>query len=283
MYSAKRAGRGTHRFFLAELSAQNHERMTIVNHLRRAVEKGQMHVHYQPQMSLRTGRIHGVEALARWTHPELGAVPPTRFIRIAEETGQIIALSEWIVQQAIDDWNAHFSELYGAQQPCLSVNISSVQFQQQDVYAFIAGILDRTGMQPCKLEVELTETVLVQDTKKAERVLADLDSLGVRIAIDDFGTGYSSLNYLTQFPIHTVKIDRSFIHHMLGRDKQTSLVSAIIGMSRCMDFDVVAEGVETTGQLALLNELGCDMAQGFLISHPKGVGEMAGWMRQRGI
>jgi len=165
--------------------------------------------------------------------------------------------------------------------PRLSVNMSSVQFRKQDVYAFVAGTLDRTGMPAGQLEIELTETVLIQETKKAAEILSALDRLGVRIAIDDFGTGYSSLNYLAQFPIHTVKIDRSFTRNLLAGHKQMFLVATVIAMSRVLDFDVVAEGVETVGQLALLQELGCDRVQGNLISCPKTASDIAVWIRQR--
>ncbi len=281
MYKAKDAGRSTHCYYHPELSDLAQERMSIVSQLRHAVGRGQMYIHYQPQMFLRTGRILGVEALVRWRHPQLGVIPPSRFIPIAEQSGQIIALSEWITQNAIIGWKKHLAEPHDDMVPRLSINLSSAQFQKQDVYAFIADMLDQLGMEPCNLEVELTETVLVHDTKKAARILTDLDRLGVRIALDDFGTGYSSLNYLSKFPINTVKIDRSFIRNLMDGGKQTFLVSAIIAMSQALGIDVVAEGVETTGQLALLSEMGCDSVQGFLISHPKEADEMSDWMCQR--
>ena len=281
MYSAKNAGRGTHCFFHSGLSERTLERMFIVNRLRRAIDKDNVHVYYQPQMSLRTGRISCLEALARLEQPQSGTMAPGKFIPVAEETGQIVALSERILLRAINNWMEQLSVIHDDLVPRLSVNISSVQFRKQDVYTFVASMLERTGMPASKLEIELTETVLMQDTKKVSEVLSALDRLGVRIAIDDFGTGYSSLNYLAQFPIHTVKIDCSFTRSILAGDKKMFLVATVIGMSRVLDFDVVAEGVETVGQLALLHELGCDRIQGNLISCPKKASEIATWIRQR--
>jgi len=281
MYSATNAGRGTHCFFHSGLSERTLERMFIVNRLRRAIDKDNVHVYYQPQMSLRTGRISCLEALARLEQPQSGTMAPGKFIPVAEETGQIVALSERILLRAINNWMEQLSVIHDDLVPRLSVNISSVQFRKQDVYTFVASMLERTGMPASKLEIELTETVLMQDTKKVSEVLSALDRLGVRIAIDDFGTGYSSLNYLAQFPIHTVKIDCSFTRSILAGDKKMFLVATVIGMSRVLDFDVVAEGVETVGQLALLHELGCDRIQGNLISCPKKASEIATWIRQR--
>ena len=281
MYSAKNAGPGTHCFFHSGLSEKTLERMFMVNRLRRAIEQDNVHVYYQPQMCLRSGRIRGFEALARLEQTQSGTMTPDKFISVAEETGQIVALSERILLRAIDNWKEHLSGVHGDVVPQLSVNLSSVQFRKQDVYAFVASTLDRTGMPACQLEVELTETALIQETKKAAGILSALDRLGVRIAIDDFGTGFSSLNYLAQFPIHTVKIDRSFTRNLLAGDKQMFLLASVIAMSRVLDFDVVAEGVETVGQLALLHELGCDRIQGNLISCPKKADEIATWIRQR--
>ena len=281
MYSAKSAGRGMHCYFHSGLAEQDLERMFIVNRLRRAIDKDNVHVYYQPQMCLRSGRITGFEALARLEQPQSGTLAASKFISVAEETGQIVALSERMLTRAIGNWSEHLSSGHDGTVPLLSINMSGVQFQKQDVYAYVAGTLDRTGMPARCLEVELTETTLMRDSEKLAGVLDSLDRLGVRIAIDDFGAGFSPMNLLARFPIHTVKVDRSITRSLLAGDKQTFLLASLVAMSRILEFDVVAEGVETTGQLALLHELGCDRIQGNVVSSPRRSADIVAWLHER--
>ena len=281
MYDAKEAGRNNFQFFKASLTDSAKQRVLLSSHLHRAIENRQLQLHYQPRMSIHKGQVVGVEALIHWKHPLFGAVPPERFISVAEETGYILSLSEWITEQALAEWQTHFKALLPAPASRLSVNVSSIQFRQQDLYTWISGLLDKSGMEARHLEIEITESILMQDTTKTSRILTDLDRLGVRIAIDDFGTGYSSLSYLSKFPIHTLKIDRSFIHNIILEERQLRLLRTILRMGQDMDYDVVAEGVETTALLALLEEIGCDLIQGFIYSRPKPAAEMADWVRRR--
>jgi EAL domain-containing protein (putative c-di-GMP-specific phosphodiesterase class I) len=280
MYDAKASGRNNFQFFKASLSETAKERVLLSSHLHRAIESGQLQLYYQPLVSIQRGQVMGVEALVRWNHPTLGLIPPEKFISVAEETGYILNLSEWITEQALAQWQTHFKGLQ-PEGPGLIINISCAQFHQQDLYAWISELLEKHGMAARNLSLEITETSLIQDTDKASLVLTELDRLGVGIALDDFGTGYSSLSYLSKFPIHTVKIDRSFIHDITQDVKQQRLVRAIIRMGQDMDYKVVAEGVETEDQLTLLDEMGCDLIQGFIYSTPIPPAELAAWVRLR--
>jgi EAL domain-containing protein (putative c-di-GMP-specific phosphodiesterase class I) len=280
MYNAKAAGRNNFQFFKASLSETAKERVLLSSHLHRAIESGQLQLYYQPLVSIHRGQVLGVEALARWNHPTFGMVSPEKFIPVAEETGYILSLSEWLTEQTLAEWQTHFKGL-SPERPGLSVNVSCTQFRQRDLYAWISGLLGKHGMEPRDLSLEITETSLIEDTDKASRVLAELDRLGVAIAIDDFGTGYSSMSYLSKFPIRTVKIDRSFIHDISRNAKQLRLVRAIIRLGQDMDYTVVAEGVETEAQLAMLEELGCDLIQGFYYCRPKPAAELAQWVKLR--
>ncbi|MFC1750672.1 EAL domain-containing protein [Pseudomonadota bacterium] len=196
--------------------------------------------------------------------------------------GYIRTLSEWILKQALAQWQTHFKELLPGIVPRLSVNVSTVQFQQQNIYAWVSGLLDKCGIKPQHLELEITESILMRDVNKAYSILSDLNDLGVRITLDDFGTGYSSLNYLSRFPLHTVKIDRSFIQNITEDEKQFRLVRTIIRMGQDMELDVVAEGVETESQLALLKELECDLVQGYIFSRPQAAEDLVRWLKNNG-
>lgn len=281
MYQAKQAGRNTYRFFRMEFAEKSRERVRLSGYLHRAVENNELEVHYQPQILLRHGSLCGVEALARWHHPQMGSISPATFIPIAEQSGLIVELSDWIIRRAIAEWSAHFQQVSRGRPPRLCVNLSTVQCHKQDVHAYIVGVLTTTGMDPHYLELEITESALMYDPDKTAAQLAALADLGVRIAIDDFGTGYSSLSYLARFPINTVKIDRSFVRDLLGNAKHTALISTIIDMGRTLDFDVVVEGVENIAQLAMLEELGCDQVQGFVFSRPHPAAEIACWQAAR--
>jgi EAL domain-containing protein (putative c-di-GMP-specific phosphodiesterase class I) len=226
------------------------------------LRKNELSIDYQPQFDLETGRLSGYEALVRWWHPTEGDIPPTTFVPIAEETGLIAPLGEWIL---------HTSCAYATTWPAdttLAVNLSPAQFKTQDVVALVSRVLAETGLEPHRLELEITEGILLQNTEIVLDALKRLDKLGVSIAMDDFGTGYSSLSYLTKFPVRKIKIDRSFID-TLGQSPQTSaIVSSIVGLGQSLKVTITAEGVETEDQAEILKQWGCDQVQGFFYGKP---------------
>jgi len=263
LYRAKEDGRNTFRFFEPAMDAALQKRRRLENDLRNALRKNQLYLDYQPQFGLENGKLTGYEALVRWWHPSEGEVPPTTFIPIAEETGLIIPLGEWILKTACS---------YATTWPLdtkLAVNLSPAQFKTQDVYALVRRVLAETGLEPNRLELEITEGIILQNTESVIETLTKLDQLGVSIAMDDFGTGYSSLSYLTRFPVKKIKIDRSFID-TLGSSPQTSaIVSSIVGLGQSLHVTITAEGVETEGQAAMLKKWGCDQVQGYYYGRPE--------------
>ena len=263
LYRAKEDGRNTFRFFEPAMDAALQKRRRLENDLRNALRKSQLYLDYQPQFDLGSGRLTGYEALVRWWHPTEGEIPPSTFIPIAEETGLIVPLGEWILRTACS---------YATTWPLdtnLAVNLSPAQFKTQDVYGLVRGMLNETGLEPQRLELEITEAIILQNTDAVMETLKRLDQLGVSIAMDDFGTGYSSLSYLTRFPVKTIKIDRSFID-TLGTSPQTSaIVSSIVGLGQSLNVTITAEGVETEGQAAMLRKWGCDQVQGFYYGKPE--------------
>jgi predicted signal transduction protein with EAL and GGDEF domain len=252
LYRAKEDGRNTFRFFEPAMDAALQKRRRLEADLRAALRKNQLYLDYQPQFDLETGKLTGYEALVRWWHPTEGEIPPTTFIPIAEETSLIIPLGEWILRTAC---------AYATTWPLdtnLAVNLSPAQFKTQDVYGLVRRVLNETGLEPHRLELEITEGIILQNTESVIDTLTRLDQLGVAIAMDDFGTGYSSLSYLTRFPVKKIKIDRSFID-TLGTSPQTSaIVSSIVGLGQSLHVTITAEGVETEGQAAMLKQWGCD-------------------------
>ena len=262
LYRAKEDGRNTFRFFEPAMDAALQKRRRLENDLRNALRKNQLYLDYQPQFDLVSGRLTGYEALVRWWHPSEGEVPPTTFIPIAEETGLIVPLGEWILKTAC---------AYATTWPDdtkLAVNLSPAQFKTQDIYGLVRRVLSETGLPPQRLELEITEGIILQNTDAVLDTLTRLDQLGVSIAMDDFGTGYSSLSYLTRFPVKKIKIDRSFID-TLGTSPQTSaIVSSIVGLGQSLNVTITAEGVETEGQAAMLRKWGCDQVQGFYYGRP---------------
>ncbi|MEZ2229210.1 EAL domain-containing protein [Microcoleus sp.] len=231
-----------------------------------ALRREEFQVYYQPQVSLTTGKIVGAEALVRWKHPEKGLIPPTEFIPVAEETGFIIPLGEWILQTAcqhLKSWqNDGFSGLR------VAVNLSPRQFHQPELSTRVAEILEKIGLEPNSLELELTESLMIEDTESAIATLTQLKKLGVSISIDDFGTGYSSLSYLTQYPFDTLKIDRSFIRNITDGSRNAAIVKAIIEMAHSLCLEVIAEGVETESEQDFIRRYKCDYMQGYLFSRP---------------
>jgi EAL domain-containing protein (putative c-di-GMP-specific phosphodiesterase class I) len=268
MYRAKTTGKAQYAVFDDSLGAGVLRRLEMENDLRRALERGEFRLHYQPVVCLDSGRIGEVEALVRWEHPVLGLIPPEEFIALAEETGLILPLGRWVLEEACRQAKAWQTD--HAQEPPLmvSVNLSPKQVQHATLVDEIAAVLRQTGLDPRCLKVEITENVLMHDAASAEANLQGLRALGVQVAIDDFGTGYSSLAYLKRFHVDAVKIGRTFIER-LGRDPEdTAIVQAIITLAKALNLVVAGEGVETAEQLARLRLLGCDQAQGYYFARP---------------
>lgn len=263
LYRAKHNGRNGFCFFEAEMDEALQAERRLQRDLRGALKRGELRLHYQPQFDAKTGAINGYEALARWRHPERGEVPPGIFVRVAEQAGLIADLSEWVLRTAC---------AYAAQWPDdlrLSVNMSPVLFKSQNVPEAVAAALEETGFPARRLEIEVTEGVLLANSDDIVAQLEAIDALGVSLAMDDFGTGYSSLNYLTRLPVKKIKIDRSFMRE-LGTDSQkNTIVSTIIGLGHSLDLTITAEGVETAEQLAYLKAFGCDEVQGYYCGRPR--------------
>ncbi|HTF88959.1 MAG TPA: GGDEF domain-containing response regulator [Planctomycetota bacterium] len=272
-YCARQEGSDRLLFYRPGMDGYAIERRSLEASLRRALERNELLLHYQPRVEIKTGKIVGVEALVRWDHPELGRVPPLNFISLAEETGLIVPIGEWILHAACEQ-NKRW-QMQGIPPVRMAVNISPVQFRQRDLYESVMRILRATELDPHWLEFELTEGLLMQDAESAVSLLQRFKALGLHLSIDDFGTGYSSLSYLKRFPIDALKIDQSFVREMATSTDDAALVTAIILMGRSLKLRVVAEGVETRSQLGLLRILQCDEIQGYLISRPVAADEMA--------
>ncbi len=266
MYFSKRRGHGAQAFYDASMSDGALRRLTLEGKLRGALERQEFSLNYQPQFELASGQLSGLEALLRWTHPELGAVPVLEFIEIAEDTGLIIPIGEWVLRTACmqarhwRDQSLPFGHI--------SVNVSGTQFLQRDFPELVARVLRETGLEPRWIELEITETVVMRDEAWAEKALASLRAVGVTLAIDDFGIGYSSLGRLRHLAVDRLKVDRSFVSNLESEVRDRSIASAIIKMSRTLGIGVVAEGVETFNQMLYLQEQECESAQGFLFSRP---------------
>ncbi len=272
MYHAKESGRGNYQFFSAQLTERVSRRLSTETNLRRALERGEFTVHYQPLVNLAAGRVDGAEALLRWPQQDDRLVSPVEFIPIAEETGLIVPLGEWVLLEACAQ-----AQAWQALQPGLriAVNLSARQFRQKNLIGMIEQVLGESRLHPSLLELELTEGMLMHNVEEATHILARLDEIGVRLAIDDFGTGYSSLSYLKRFPIHTLKIDRSFVRDISTDPDDAAIVTAIVAMARSLNLRVTAEGVETEEQATFLRSLTCDQAQGFHFGRPMPAAEFA--------
>ncbi|MEO8305367.1 MAG: EAL domain-containing protein [Betaproteobacteria bacterium] len=272
MYHAKESGRANYQFFSVQLTERVSRRLSTETNLRRALERGEFTVHYQPLMNLTTGRTDGAEALLRWPQEDQRLISPVEFIPIAEETGLIVPLGEWVLLEACAQ-----AQAWQAQHPGLriAVNLSARQFRQKNLIGMIEQVLGESRLHPTLLELELTEGMLMHNVEEATHILARLDEIGIRLAIDDFGTGYSSLSYLKRFPIHTLKIDRSFVRDISTDPDDAAIVTAIVAMARSLNLKVTAEGVETEEQAAFLRSLDCDQAQGFHFGRPMPSAEFA--------
>jgi diguanylate cyclase (GGDEF)-like protein/PAS domain S-box-containing protein len=268
MYRAKGNGKGCSALFDQSMNAAALERLEIEADLRHAAGRGELRVVYQPIVSIETGQVTEVEALMRWEHPTHGTLSPARFIPVAEETGLIVSIGHWILEQACRQAASWREQSPDGAGPVMSVNLSARQFQHPSLVEDIARILFKSRLAPESLKLEVTESAVMTDPDEAARILRQLKDLGIQIAIDDFGTGYSSLNYLKQFPVDTLKIDRSFVDG-LGRDaNDAAIVRSIIALARSLQLTVTGEGIETPEQLAQLEALGCDRGQGYHFAHP---------------
>ncbi|MGI9420129.1 MAG: putative bifunctional diguanylate cyclase/phosphodiesterase [Geminicoccaceae bacterium] len=265
LYAAKSEGGNESVIYHPEMSARLKRKRRLERDLKQALDDGSLDLHIQPQVDLTDGRLIGGEALLRWHHPELGAIGPDVFINVAEETGLILPLGRWVLEEscrAAKQWTSAMGL------GLVAVNVSPAQFTHQNLVREVADVLEKTGLAPCHLELEITEGLLMRDQELAIRTLADLDAMGVRLAIDDFGTGYSSLSYLKRFKVHKVKIDKTFVQDLEHDQSDHSIVRAVVMMSQALGFRTIAEGVETEAQRDRLITLGCDEAQGYLFGKP---------------
>ncbi|MDQ0074443.1 diguanylate cyclase (GGDEF)-like protein [Variovorax boronicumulans] len=279
MYRAKERGRNTYRFYAAKMNAQSTEKLMLEGALHHALERGELEMHYQPKMNLQTQRIVGVEALMRWRHPVLGMIPPVQFIPIAEEIGLIVSMGKWALQRACADSRSW--QKYGLPQVLVCVNLSPRQFESRTLIADIRAVLEASGMEPSLLELEITEGAVMADPEHAAKLLWMIRDMGVGLALDDFGTGYSSLSYLKNFPLSTIKIDRSFVNDLSQDADARALIDGIITLAHGLRMKVVAEGVETTAQLDYLRSRGCDEVQGYWLCKPVSADEARDFMAHR--
>ena len=265
VHQAKRMGGNNVQFFRNDMRAASVEQLALETSLRKAIFKNEFVVHYQAKVDLSGNRISGCEALVRWQHPTMGLLPPKDFIPLAEESGLISAISEWVLERSCRQaaqWAKQGNPV------CVSVNLSAQQFRKGDIVTIVDRVLELTELAPELLELELTESLIMEDLDKNIEVLRQLRERGVSLSLDDFGTGYSSLSYLKRFPVDTLKIDRSFVEDLHNSSDDAAITQAIIDMAHSLKMKVVAEGVEEDGQLTLLRRMGCDAIQGYLISRP---------------
>jgi len=279
MYRAKQSGRNAFQFFTADINQRTRARAQLGRELRRALERKEFTLAYQPKIDLTSGQPCGAEALLRWDHPERGRVAPVEFIPVLEETGLIVPVGEWVLRRACEDLK-HWQRL-GAPAMPVAVNLSARQFRQHDLEERIRAIVSAAGVKPSLIELEITESQLMHDPDHAVRVLRALGQAGVRIAIDDFGTGYCSLSYLTRFPLASLKIDRSFVADVLDDEADATIVRTIVDMAHTLGFTVIAEGVELDSQATFLRALGCEQAQGFLFARPMPADEFSALIAAR--
>ena len=277
MYQTKNEGRNNFSFYSAAMNSRALERLTIESALRRALERDEMVLHYQPIVAVETGAIVGLEALLRWRHPEMGLVMPGRFIEIAEESGLIVPLGEWVLHAACSQSSSWRAE--GLPVPLMAVNVSGEQFRRASLVGTVQRVLDQTGLGAAQLKLEITESVLMRDAEVTLRSLQRIREIGVHLSIDDFGTGYSSLAYLKLFPVDELKLDRSFVNEIVDGPRHAAIATAVIQMARGLSLSLVAEGVERAPQVDLLRRLRCPHAQGYYFSRPQPAAAIAALLR----
>ena len=265
MYSAKDSGRNMYRYFTEDLNHEVREKVMLESGLRRAIDRGELRLFYQPTIDLNTKQVIGAEALVRWQHPSLGLIPPAKFIPVAEESDLIFRLGEWVLRAACKQLRAWQQGGFALQ---VAVNVSARQFRDPKLADLVVAVMADSHVDPRLVEIELTETAIMQDARASISTLERLKSRGVSISIDDFGTGYSSLSYLKRLPLDTLKIDQSFVRDIATDNNDAAIVRAIIGLARSLGIKVLAEGVEDDTQLSFLNNYGCNYGQGFLFGRP---------------
>lgn len=278
MYHAKSCGRNNYQFFTPEMNTAAARHFELESALRRACQRGEMRLHYQPLIDLRSGEVSSIEALLRWQHPNLGLLEPAHFLDIAEESGLIVAIGDWVVRQACE--HAGLWRQRGFPSVPVAVNLSARQFREPGLVRMVARVLEETGQDPKLLEIEITETTLMHHSDETLRTLEQFAGMGIAVAVDDFGIGHSSLSYLKRFPVDTLKIDKSFLREVEGDGDNLAIVTAIVALGRSLQLDVLAEGVETAAQLKVLRGLGCDGAQGLYFSEPVPADQVPGLFRQ---
>lgn len=266
MHHAKSQGKGTFHFYAKEINAQSFAQLVLENDLRRALEKDELELFFQPQFGTNTFQVVGAEALIRWHHPRLGLLHPGQFLAMANESGLILQLGEWVIRRTCSQ--LRLWQLSNLNPVRISINLSSHQFRDEGLVHFIKGVIDENQISAKFIELEMTEDTIMSDIDKATQILHELKALGFHLSVDDFGTGYSTLNYLAKFPVDCLKIDQSFVHDMIQDNNMKSIVSAIVALGHSLNLTVIAEGIETEKQLELLQQLNCDIVQGFLMSEP---------------
>ncbi|WP_264997166.1 putative bifunctional diguanylate cyclase/phosphodiesterase, partial [Komagataeibacter xylinus] len=277
MRQAKRSGLGMTHLARSEDNKAAQDRLLLGSALRESLAQGLLNLQYQPQVDVRNNTLYGVEALSRWNHPTLGNIYPSRFIAVAEETGQIEAIGTWSLERAVQqilEWDAH-----GIYVPTVAVNLSAGHFRNRNLPGFIARLLSDSKLEPHRLTVEITESVMMTENEDTNMVLQSIRNLGVALSMDDFGTGYSSLSRLTRLPLTEIKIDRSFIMNLEHDANAQAVTTAVIGIGGRLGMTVVTEGVETVRQLDLLCQLGCDVVQGYLFARPMPPEKLEEWLR----
>jgi len=279
MYLAKEDGKNGFRFFTREIKTPSIERLMLETALRHALQRNEFALHYQPKVDMASGQITGVEALLRWTHPDLGVLPPGQFIPLAEEIGLIVPIGRWVLKEACVQNMAW--QRRGLRPVSMAVNLSPRQFADDNLLQDIDEALAASGMSPVLLQLEVTESMVMRNVPRAIKVLNAIQSRGIRLAIDDFGTGYSSMSLMKQFPIDTIKIDRSFVRDLPNDTEDQAIAQAIISMGKALGMTIIAEGVETIEQETFLREHACDEMQGFLFSKPLPSEQLADLLRPR--
>jgi diguanylate cyclase (GGDEF)-like protein len=277
MYRAKRQGRNTYRFYTTDTDGKASKNLALDSSLRRALDRGEFLLYFQPQVEVETRQVIGVEALLRWQHPERGMIYPEEFIPLAEENGMIVPIGEWVLRSACNQNKAW--QQAGLKPVYMGVNLSARQFRQKSFIAMVAAIMEESQLDPKYLDLELTESLLFESNGASASRLADLKSLGINISIDDFGTGYSSLSYLKCFPISTLKIDKSFVGDIPKNTEDAAIASGMIALAHGLQVKVTAEGVETQAQLDFLRDRGCDFIQGHFITPPVPEQEVLPWLQ----